>query len=66
MSNQPMDDVQYTRILLVEAERKASEAAALFRGRLDQLYAAEQETKKSPGTIVNPQILAKWRKETGL
>lgn len=60
------DDVKWTRIILVEAERKALEAAALHRGRLDKLYRAEQQAAKNPGSIVNPRILRKWREETEL
>lgn len=61
-----MDEVKYTRILLVEAERRANETAALCRGRLDKLYKAEQEAAKRGDAIVNPRILRKWREETGL
>lgn len=61
-----MDEVQYTRILLVEAERRAKEQATLCRSRLDKLYEAEQEVAKRSDAIVNPRILRKWREETGL
>lgn len=61
-----MDEVKYTRILLVEAERRANEQAILCRSRLNKLYEAEQEAIKRGNAIVNPRILRKWREETGL
>jgi hypothetical protein len=61
-----MDDIQYTRIVLTEAERQANEMAALCRGRLDQLYKLEHTVSQSRDKVINPKLLRKWREETGL
>ena len=60
-----MTDTQYTRIVLVEAERQALEKAAKIRGNLDNLHRIEMKAIDQGGKP-NPELLAKWRKEAGI